>query len=120
MTTLLAAVDDLAAVVAAENAALLALDLPAAAGLLSRKQAATAAVAAARPVPPSLALREAAGRLRDLAAENRRLLEQAIAVQGRVLGVLARAARAAGPAPCYGRSGSPVARPASGWITARA
>jgi hypothetical protein len=109
-----AAIERLAAIVAAENAALRALDLPAAAGLLARKQSAATAMAAASPgARPTPALHAAAGRLRDLADENRRLLECAIAVQGRVLGIVAAAARAADPAPRYGRSGGYAAQPAS-------
>ena len=113
---LIDAIDKLADAVAAENAALQALDLPAAAALLARKQTAAASLAAARPAAsPTPALRAAATRLRALADENRRLLERAIAVQTRVLGVLAGAARASNPAPRYGRSGGYAARPASGW-----
>ncbi len=113
---LINAIETLADAVAAENAALQALDLPAAAALLARKQTAAASFAAARPAAaPTPALRAAAIRLRALADENRRLLERAIAVQTRVLGVLAGAARASNPAPRYGRSGSYAARPATGW-----
>ena len=119
---LLAAMQRLADTLAAENAALSALDLPGAGGLLARKQAAYAELTAARQgAAPSPALRSAASRLLDLAEENRALLERAIAVQGQVLGVLARAARACGPAPRYGRSGGYAANPASSWaFSARA
>ncbi len=110
----------LADTVAAENAALRALDLPGAARLLPEKQAVAALLTAARAAAgagakPSPALRSAAARLRTLAEENRRLLERAIAVQTRVLGVLAGAARAANPAPRYGRTGGYATRPAAGW-----
>ena len=125
-TDLLAAIETLADAVTAENAALLALDLPGAAGLLARKQAACAALVAVTPggAPfpgPSPGLRAAAARLRGLAEENRRLLERGIAVQGQVIGVLASAARAADPAPRYARSGGYAARTHSGWaLSARA
>ncbi|MBC7801937.1 MAG: hypothetical protein H7Z10_15065, partial [Gemmatimonadaceae bacterium] len=52
---------------------------------------------------------EAAGlalRLRDLAEENRTLLERAIAVQGRVLDLVARAARQGAGANRYGAGGA--------------
>ncbi len=119
---MMTAIARLADAVAAENAALRALDLPAAAALLAQKQTAAAALAAARAgAAPSPALRAAAARLQLLAEENRRLLERAIAVQTRVLGVLAGAARAANPAPRYGRSGAYAARPTAGWaLSARA
>ena len=96
-TPVLAAAARLRDVLEQENAALIALDIPAAAALLEEK------LAAARELAEALAARpaarqtpEAAGlalRLRDLADENRRLLERAIAVQGRVLDMVARAAR---------------------------
>ena len=124
MTELMNATVDLASALAAENAALRAMDLPAAAALLTRKQDAAAAFDAARkqaPAAGSAALREAASRLVAQAAENRRLLERAIHVQTRVLGVIAGAARAANPAPRYGRSGAYANRPATGWaLSARA
>jgi hypothetical protein len=75
----------------AENAALAALDLPRAAGLLADKQRAVAEFAAAAPQP---AAQRTARRLRALAIENKRLLERALAVQGKVIGIVARAAAA--------------------------
>jgi hypothetical protein len=111
-----AAAIQLADTLAAENAALRALDLPGAAALLVQKQAALAAFAAARTCGrPAPALLPTAIRLRELAEENRRLLERAITVQTRVLGVLAGAARSVNVAPRYGRSGAYAARPAGGW-----
>ncbi len=108
-TPLLTAAARLIGVLAAENAALLALDAPAAAALLEEKLAAARSLAqvsagrlAARQTPElgGLALR-----LRDLAEENRRLLEHAILVQGRVLDMVARAARQ-GVAQSSGRYGA--------------
>ncbi len=56
---------------------------------------------------------EDADRTKGLAMENKRLLERAIAVQGRVIGVVARAAAAttepAGYGPERGRRPTPVA-----------
>ena len=106
----------------AENAALVALDLAAAGRLLDRKQAATTAfteaqrvAVAARATVDTKALRLAAIRLKAATAENQQLLERAIGVQHRVLGILAQAARTANPAPRYGRSGVYAARPAESW-----
>ncbi len=123
-TDLLTATNRLCDVLAAENAALAALDLPRAAAMLDAKQAAMAALTAARsagPTPHSPALQQGVGRLRELAEENRRLLERGLAVQSRVLAVIASAARASHPAPRYGRSGGYADRPSSGWaLSARA
>lgn len=106
---MLSAAARLIGVLAAENTALLALDVPAAAALLEEKLAAArglAQVSAGRPAArqtPELA--GLALRLRDLAEENRRLLEHAILVQGRVLDMVARAARQ-GVAQSGGRYGA--------------
>ena len=112
----------LAEVLQAENAALRAMDLARAAALLVQKQAALAAFNATQTggqAGPDL--RQAAAQLRAAADENRRLLERAISVQTRVLGIIAQAARAANPAPNYGRSGAYAARPAAAWaFSARA
>jgi hypothetical protein len=105
---LIAAAVHLADTLAHENRALAVLDLPRAAGLLDDKTRAVEAVTAAQVllergaggVAASDQGREAeqlAGRLRDLALENRRLLEHAIAVQGRVIGLVAHAVRRAVP-----------------------
>ena len=81
----------------AENAALAALDLPRAAGMLADKQRAVAELRrrADRAGRRSEAAERMARRLQALAIENKRLLERAIAAQGRVIGVVARAATAA-------------------------
>ncbi len=109
---LLAAATRLRTVLTAENAALLALDVPAAAALLQEKLAAAqglAGAAARRPAPRQTS--ESAGlalQLRDLAQENRQLLERAIVVQGRGLDMVARAARqdAVQSGGCYGAGGA--------------
>ena len=91
---LAAAAVRLAEVLAAENAALAALDLPRAGAMLAAKTRAADAFVAAQqafrgPFPGAGAV--APVRLRALAAENQRLLERAITVQGRVIGIIARA-----------------------------
>ena len=97
-----------------ENAALAALDLPRAAGMLADKRSAVAEFDAVRTAAaPSEAAQRMARRLQGLAMENKRLLERAIAVQGRVIGVVARAATAAtepaGYGPDRGRRPAPMA-----------
>jgi hypothetical protein len=93
----------LADVLTRENAALAALDFARATALLAEKQAAAGAFAATVEMAKDEAL---AARLRDLVVENRRLLEHAMLVQGRVLGLVARALRA--PPPRYGAGGTPL------------
>ncbi len=111
---------------ARENTALAALDLSGAAAMLAEKQEAAAGFAlaceragadaegASLPAPELAAL---ARRLDAAAAENRRLLERAVVVQGRVIATVARAVpRAlAAAAPRYGAGGgaAPPARPAA-------
>ena len=99
------AVERLAGVLERENAALAALDLRCAAGMLEEKQQAAAAFVAAQPGggnPPA----ELARRLRDLAQENGRKLEHAMTVQRRIVGMITRAVRANAPAPRYGATGA--------------
>jgi hypothetical protein len=92
---LVTAAERLAEVLERENGALEVLDLAKAANLVPAKRLATQALAAARasavigPEPSPLV--EVTLRLRGLAEENRRLLERAITVQSRVIGVIARA-----------------------------
>ena len=110
----MAAGEMLAEVLGAENAALAALDLPQAGAMLARKQRALADLAAARAVAattPRNSAERMARRLQGLAVENKRLLERAIAAQGRVIGVIAQAAREGAAGPGYGPShgGRPVA-----------
>jgi hypothetical protein len=71
-----------------------------AAGMLLDKRSAVAAFDAAPA--PSEAVQRMARRLQALAMENKRLLERAIAVQGRVIGVVGRAATAAMEPAGYG------------------
>ena len=122
MPDIVAATTELADTLVAENAALSALDLVAAGQLLARKQAATAAFTAAQRQAAALratldvkALRAAATRLQGVTEENRRLLERAIGLQNRVLGIMAKAARAADPTPRYARSGVYAKRPSASW-----
>jgi hypothetical protein len=99
-------------VMAAETRALNARDVAAAVGLAQAKRAAVDAFLAARaglsreelrPVAAQLAV--AVDRLREGVRDNRALLEQALAVQGRVIQTLAQAAtRSAQAAGSYGRS----------------
>ena len=119
---IVAATNELAEILVIENAALTALDLVAAGRMLECKQAATAAfeaaqrsAMAARGTVDVKALRVAALRLQKVTEENRRLLERAIGVQNRVLGIMAKAVRTADPTPRYARSGVYAARPASAW-----
>ncbi len=94
MSGLIEAAARLADVLGAENAALEALDLPRAAGMLADKQQAMAALVAAQAAPriglQVVVLQPLAKRLGDLAARNKMLLERAIAVQGKVIGIVAR------------------------------
>jgi hypothetical protein len=123
---LIAAAKLLADTLAAENAALAALDLPRAGAMVADKQSAVAGFLAACEAQGG-AMQDAvieplARRLRSLSQENRTLLERAIAVQCRVIGVIARAAApAVAPAgyPARGASGHP-ARPAAFALSARA
>jgi hypothetical protein len=98
----------LAAVLTRENAALAALDLRGAAGMLAEKQQAAAMFVAARPAS-GVASAELAERLQDLAEENRARLEHAVAVQRRIIGIIARAVRCSVPAPRYGATGAMAA-----------
>ncbi len=110
MTGLAAAAEALAAVLAAENAALAAFDLGHAAAMLAAKTAAAAQfeqAANAADAPQLAAARATALRIQTLAQDNRALLERALHVQGRVLSTIAAALpRALAAAPRYGASGS--------------
>ena len=94
----------LALVLRAENDHLAAGAPDAAARLLPQKEAATAAL---KQVGPGAVIEaRVAASLRDLAEENRTRLAQAIEVQGRILEMVARAARQATPGPVrYGARG---------------
>ncbi len=102
---LMIAAQRLAEALRAENEALARLDLAAAATLATPKRQASDAFAAAYEAARRSGTRaegedrrsaeEVAGRLRDLSAENRRLLERAIELQARVIETIAGAARPA-------------------------
>jgi flagellar biosynthesis/type III secretory pathway chaperone len=92
---LAAAAANLADILAQENAALAALDLCGAGALLIRKLSTVDAFAQAHkkaaPSRPRDLDRATVSRLRSLADENKRLLTQAMAVQSRVIELVARA-----------------------------
>jgi hypothetical protein len=112
--SLMIAAQRLAEALKAENEALARLDLGAAGELGEAKRQAAdafaAAVAAAErgggKVDGGGEAEALAGRIRDLTAENRRLLERAITLQSRVIEAIAGAARPAWPGT-YGASGQP-------------
>ena len=94
----------LAEVLEQENTALEAMDLPRAMALLPEKEAAFAALTAAGGSDhPGMS--PVAERLNRLATENRRLLERAMTVQQRVIGIVAQAAAEAAAEPAYGVTG---------------
>ena len=106
------AVEQLAAVLADENAALVALDYQRVGDFIDKKRAALDALNAAFPGPPDDALpdhdpvrRMLALRLKQLVDENRKLLSRAIKVQNRIMGVVAGAARQAQASTGYGAHG---------------
>lgn len=111
---LMASAQRLAEALHAENEALALLDMPRAATLAAQKQEASERFAAAYAAAQRSTLRlegrlrehteQLAGRLRDLGAENRRLLERAIDLQSRVIETIAGAARP-GRAATYGARG---------------
>lgn len=93
---LLAAIDTVMRIIAHENAALLAMDLRAAAALSDEKRRAVGALAALKPAAArDPRLRPAIARLDDLVRENQSLLARGLAAQGRVINMLAAAARSA-------------------------
>jgi len=105
----------LADVLTEENGALGRLELARAVTLVDAKERATSEFIAAQAREASApqemrtrrqVLEATLGRLRDLAAENKRLLERAITVQGRVIGCIVEALPKAPSAPRYGASGA--------------
>ena len=105
----------------AENSALIALDLPRAGAMFARKQRALADLAAAAArgnMPSNGAADRMTRRLQALALENKRLLERAIAAQGRVIEVVARAAASAEAPTGYGPARGQ--RPAAFALSAKA
>ncbi|MDR3537441.1 MAG: hypothetical protein P4L71_13170 [Acetobacteraceae bacterium] len=115
----------LADVLQRENTALAALDLARAASMVAEKRFAADAFALAQGVAGALddqpKVVDVATRLRDLADENRLLLERAIAVQSRVIGVIARAMPPS-TTPRYAATGTLTrsARPVAFTLSARA
>jgi hypothetical protein len=115
---MIAAATALADTLVQENEALEAMDLKRAIALLEAKRRCMEALAAAQsrlarglaarlPTTQRAAAEQVTTRLGDLAAENKRLLERAMAVQKRVVGVVAQAASASVPrTPRYGNSGA--------------
>jgi hypothetical protein len=106
MEALLTAGLRLAETLRAENEALIALDLPRAAGLATAKMQASDAFAAAYAAaaktgaqsagPVRQTAEDLATRLQHLGTENRRLLERAITIQSRVIETIAGAAARSG------------------------
>jgi hypothetical protein len=123
---LIAAARLLADTLAEENVALTALDLPRAASMLADKQRAVAgfltACDAERTATLKATIAPLAQRLQSLSEENRALLERAIAVQGRVIGIVVRAAAPRVAASGYSAQGTPGhhARPTAFALCARA
>lgn len=115
MDALIVAGERLAEALRAENEALAALDLTRAAGIATRKMQASDAFAAAtaaatrgqaRPQGAERGRAEKlAAALAELGQENRKLLEDAIALQSRVIEAIAGAARPYVAAPGYGQRG---------------
>ena len=117
-TRMIAAAVALAHTLTEENEALRALDVTRAVGLLARKRADTEAFASAQAEMRAMTgehralAMQVAARLSDAAAENKRLLERAIAVQGQVIATLLRAIPAALPTARYGARGARIDRAA--------
>ncbi len=99
----------LADLLARENEALRRFDFPAAAALLPAKEAAVTGLvldAGSIPAEGQRADLVALGhRLNSLASENRALLERAITVQTRIVGIIVRAASPASAAGHYAANG---------------
>ncbi len=110
--TLHDAADRLARILETENAALVDLDFNRVGSFVNEKRAALDALNALSPPPSGAptgmkdpAHQAVARRLQHATSENKRLLEQAIAVQTRIMAVLAGAARQAQALPGYGAKG---------------
>ena len=113
------AVRRLAHILRAENNALALGDLAAAALLLPEKLQATAALQAA--IPAAAIDKTVVAWLQDLATENRTRLALAIEVQGRILEMVAQAARRSVPAASrYGADGGAQAHKGALAMTIRA
>ncbi len=110
------AVRRLCAVLERENAALAGLDFAAVAGCAAEKAAALAALGPPGGAP-GLGDAEAVRALDAAVRENRRRLEHALAVQGRIIALVARAAPAA-RGSAYGTPARSL-RPAAHALVAR-
>jgi hypothetical protein len=121
--SLFAAAARLADLLAQENAALAALDLPRATALLADKQDAARSFARAQQAAPAGgSASPALVRLRVEAEQNRRLLERGILIQGEVIGLIAAALpKGAGPLR-YAATGAPMrgGQPVAFTLSARA
>jgi hypothetical protein len=94
---------------AEENDALKRLDFPAAAALVAAKEAALAELTKHQGLPVLSPALVAVGQLlANLAAENQLLLERAIAVQTRIVRIVARACAPPPSAARYGGHGLPA------------
>ena len=120
---LAAAAQRLADVLTRENDALRHMDFPAAIALVPAKEAALADLTNQKPmrtIPPPLAVLGQS--LGDLATENQMLLERAIAVQTRIVRIVARACAPPPAVARYGGHGgrAPSNRPAALALSTRA
>jgi hypothetical protein len=102
----------LAEILQEENEALKRLDFPAAVALLAAKEAALAALS--KPPAPKTRPPELARHLSELAAENRTLLQRAIAVQTRIVQIVARASAPPPTTQRYNGYGGRTHTPRSG------
>jgi len=121
--TLSAVATRLADLLARENAALATLDLSRAASLLAEKQDAARSFATAQQAAPATdAASPSLTRLRDLAEQNRRLLERGITIQGDVIGLIATTLPKAAGSSRYAPTGAPmlVRQPLAFALSARA
>jgi len=119
-TALIETVSGLADTLMRENAALDALDLSAAVAVLPEKRRALALLSEAAPTPISAeqrpAMESALKRLRELAGENRVLLQRALTVQSRVIDIVAGSLPRAEPVGRYGVGGArPMPPRAMAW-----
>lgn len=101
------AADSLIDILKRENAALARCDYKAAAALVAGKQAAIRGLEGAALSPDGIS-RDVAADLLALAGQNKQSLERAIAVQSRIIRIVAEAC--APPERRYGQSGRPAHR----------
>ncbi len=102
-------IEQLTAVLRAENAALEAMDLVAAGAMLADKQAALGRFAAAEHKPSGPFAARLLAELQELTEKNRRLLERGMVVQNRLIEMVAHAAKeqSASELAAYGSRGAP-------------